>query len=50
MTRNVFPQILYELIGETGAGVLATVDGDGRPHMRWMTPVLSEDQPGICTL
>jgi general stress protein 26 len=33
------------LIDDAKAGVLATVDAAGRPHMRWMTPAILRDRP-----
>jgi pyridoxamine 5'-phosphate oxidase len=34
------------IIDAHGTGVLATVDGDGNPHMRWLTPTLLRERPG----
>lgn len=46
MTESELIRIVNELLEETRTGVLATVDADGRPHMRWMTPVLLDEYPG----
>ncbi len=37
---------LDDIIDEAGIGVLATVDSDGRPHMRWMTAGTEKSRPG----
>lgn len=34
------------IIEAHGTGVLATVDADGSPHLRWLTPALLRDRPG----
>ncbi len=37
---------IAEILEDSKAGVLATVDADGRPHMRWMTPTMLQGRPG----
>jgi len=34
------------IIEAHGTGVLATVDQDGNPHVRWLTPALLRERPG----
>ena len=34
------------LLEESMTGLLTTVDGEGKPHIRWMTPTLLKDRPG----
>ncbi len=34
------------IIEAHGTGLLATVDSNGDPHMRWFTPTLLPDSPG----
>ncbi|MGA2974251.1 MAG: pyridoxamine 5'-phosphate oxidase family protein [Spirochaetia bacterium] len=34
------------IIEAHGTGVLATVDKDGNPHLRWLTPTLLRERPG----
>jgi pyridoxamine 5'-phosphate oxidase len=34
------------IIEAHGTGLLATVDHDGDPHVRWLTPTLLPDSPG----
>jgi pyridoxamine 5'-phosphate oxidase len=34
------------IIEAHGTGLLATVDQDGDPHVRWLTPTLLPDSPG----
>ena len=45
MTRNEFMQKLEEIIEEAKTGILATVDKDGKPSMRWMTPGVIRGRP-----
>ncbi len=35
-----------EILEDAKAGILATIDTSGRPHMRWMTPTLLQERPG----
>ncbi len=34
------------IIEAHGTGVLATVDEDGNPHVRWLTPTMLRERPG----
>ena len=34
------------IIEAHGTGLLATVDKDGNPHLRWLTPVMLRERPG----
>lgn len=44
MTQHEMMNTLTEIIDETKTGVLTTVDSDGRPHARWMTPAVLRDR------
>ena len=46
MNRGEFITALRTVIDDVKTGLLATVDGEGRPNMRWMTPTLLEERPG----
>jgi general stress protein 26 len=46
MTRQELMARLQALLEETGTGLLATVDDEGRPRMRWMTPALLPERKG----
>ena len=46
MKQREFLNELESLIEEAKTGLLATVDGTGKPHMRWMTPALLKDRHG----
>ena len=46
MDRFELLSILEELISDAKVGVLSTVDAQGRPHARWMTPALLPARPG----
>jgi len=46
MKQSDFLIELERLIEEVKTGLLATVDGNGKPHMRWMTPAVLKDRPG----
>ncbi len=37
---------LEMILNESHTAVLATVDGEGRPHLRWMTPALIGGREG----
>jgi pyridoxamine 5'-phosphate oxidase len=37
---------LGAIIEAHGTGLLATVDQDGNPHLRWLTPTLLRERPG----
>ncbi len=38
---------IQAIIDAHGAGILATVDASGRPHMRWLTPVVFPNKSGM---
>ena len=46
MDKQELMRLLAELIEESKVGLLATVDADGRPHIRWMVPALLRDRAG----
>ena len=46
MNKVEFTSLLDTIIEDAKTVVLATVDKEGRPHMRWMTPTLLSDRPG----
>lgn len=46
MTPHEFMNQLAELLDETQTGILSTVDPDGQPHVRWMTPAVLKDRQG----
>jgi pyridoxamine 5'-phosphate oxidase len=46
MDRKKFIALLDGIIEDAKTAVLATVDPDGRPHMRWMTPTLLGGRKG----
>ncbi len=46
MDKYVVLNEVRSLIDEVKFGVLATVDADGYPHQRWMSPVLLPRFPG----
>jgi general stress protein 26 len=46
MTRQELLARLGAILEETGTGLLATVDDEGRPRMRWMTPALLAGRSG----
>jgi len=46
MRQNDFLIELDKIIDDAQAGLMASVDGAGAPHMRWMTPGLLQDRPG----
>jgi len=37
---------MERVLEKSGIAVLATVDGEGRPHMRWMTPAVVRGRDG----
>jgi pyridoxamine 5'-phosphate oxidase len=45
MTTQAMLRKIDELINKAKTAVLATVDKDGQPHMRWMTPTLLRGRP-----
>lgn len=38
MEKKEFLKSMEEIINNSKVGILATVDNEGNPHMRWMTP------------
>lgn len=46
MKQNDFLAELDGMIEDAKAGLLATVDSEGAPHMRWMTPAILKDRNG----
>jgi pyridoxamine 5'-phosphate oxidase len=46
MNEIEFTSLLDTLIEDAKTAVLATVDNEGRAHMRWMTPTLLSGRPG----
>ncbi len=46
MDRKKFTALLDGIIEDAKTAVLATVDPDGYPHVRWMTPTLLGDRKG----
>ena len=45
MTRHQIITELEMIIEEAKTAVLSTVDKDGCPHLRWMTPTILKDRP-----
>ena len=46
MKKHEMINLIEKLIDEAGAGILATVCSDGKPHIRWMTPTTIKGRPG----
>ena len=46
MDRKSFTAVLESLIDDAKTATLATVDENGQPYMRWMTPTLLKDRHG----
>ena len=46
MTKSAFMQELEELLEEAKTAILATVDKESRPSMRWMTPTVIRGRSG----
>ena len=46
MTQAELLQKVDEILEDAKAGVLTTVDEDGRPHVRWMTPTMLRGRQG----
>ncbi len=44
MTQHEIVNKLTEIIDDAKTGILATVDAEGRPHIRWMTPATLRDR------
>ncbi len=47
MYKYEFFNCLDSLIADAQTAILATVDEDGRPKMRWMTPTTLKDRQGF---
>ena len=45
MTIQEMMRKVEAVLEDSKAGILATVDADGRPHARWMTPVVLPQWP-----
>lgn len=45
MTTAQFMYEIEAMLEDAGTAVLATVDSEGRPGMRWMTPAILKDRP-----
>jgi general stress protein 26 len=46
MDKNELLQKLEQIIDEVKTAVLATVDNDGKPKMRWVTPAIIRGRTG----
>jgi len=46
MTKTEIVAALDEIIDAAQVAVLATIDPEGRPAMRWMTPAMVRGRPG----
>lgn len=46
MTKSAFMQELEDLLEEAKTAILATVDKESRPSMRWMTPTIVRGRTG----
>ena len=46
MKKHEILEFVEKIIEESKTGILATVDGEGRPHMRWMMPALLRGRAG----
>ena len=40
-------EILESTLENSQTAILATDDGEGKPSMRWMTPTIVRDRPGV---
>lgn len=45
MNRREMMRKIEAVLQDAKAGILATTDAEGRPHIRWMTPVLLAEWP-----
>ncbi|MBD3308449.1 pyridoxamine 5'-phosphate oxidase family protein [candidate division KSB3 bacterium] len=45
MTQQEVMYTLEQILEDAKAGILATVDKDGKPRMRWMTPTVLRGRP-----
>ncbi len=46
MNKAAFTSLLAAIIEDAKTAVMATVDKESHPHMRWMTPTLLAGRPG----
>lgn len=47
MTKHQLTSKLQQILEHARTAVLATTDADGTPHMRWMTPAMLRNRPGM---
>lgn len=47
MNQQALMHALEQILDDSKTGILATVDSDGKPRLRWMTPVLLKDRVGV---
>ena len=47
MTKRDIVAVLEAILDEAHTAVLTTVDAEGRPHARWMTPALIPGRSGV---
>lgn len=46
MEQHELMYTVEQLLEDSKTGVLATIDKDGNPRMRWMTPIILKGRPG----
>ena len=46
MTSRELMNTVQRIVDNVKTGILATVDPQGRPHMRWMMPAILDGRPG----
>ncbi len=46
MDSKSFTATLESILDNAKTAILATVDSEGKPHTRWMTPAILRDRPG----
>jgi pyridoxamine 5'-phosphate oxidase len=47
MDANALFEILDRILESSRVGILATIDADGKPRMRWMTPTVVRGREGF---
>jgi len=47
MDASAILNVMEEIIDDSHTGVLSTVDGDGHPRARWMTPTVIRGREGF---
>lgn len=47
MNQPALMYALEQILVDSKTGILATVDSEGKPRLRWMTPVLLKDRAGV---